>query len=95
MQLTTAQKVFVVETYLQRRSFVAVREAFRERFPDRNPQAKRTIQSNVEKYLREGTSLNLNKERSGRPRTTRSQENVKRVRELLKGQPRGISCRKN
>jgi len=95
MQLTTEQRVFAVQIYLERRSFVAVREAFRERFPDRNLPAKSTIQRNVEKYLREGTSLNLNKGRSGRIRTTRTQENINQVRELLQEQPRVISCRRN
>lgn len=95
MQLTKEQRVFVVKTFHETKSYVAVREAFGRRFPGRNPPAKRTIQKNVEKYDGNGTSLNLNKGRSGRRRTTRNQLNVDQVRQLLLNQPTGISCRRN
>jgi hypothetical protein len=53
-----------------------------------------TIWRNVSKYKTEGTSLNLNKGRSGRRRTGRSDENVRRVQEILTENPQ-ISARKN
>ncbi len=40
-----------------------------------------TVVKNCEKYEREGTSLNLNKKRSGRRRPTRSQRNIAAVRQ--------------
>ena len=95
MQLTTEQRVFVVRKYHETRSYARVKEAFRERFPERNPPANRTIQQNARKYEEEGTSLNVNKGRSGRRRTVRTLEAVNQVRELLENQPRGISCRRN
>ena len=62
----------MVKKYHEIRSITDVQEAFRQRFHDRNPPAKRTIENNVKKYEKEGTSLNLNKQRSGRRRTTRN-----------------------
>lgn len=95
MQLTVGQRTFIVRKYYETRSFLAVKEAFLQQFPERNPPSTSTIQRNVEKYEREGTSLNLNKKRSGRRRTTRSQENIEQVRLFIAAQPQGVSCRRN
>ena len=92
-QLTTAERVFVVKKYHEIRSYRAVQEQFRQAFPGRNPSTKSTIQSNVRKYDDEGTSLNLNKGRSGRRRPARTDQNIQRVQDLL-GQQQ-VSCRKN
>ena len=81
MQLTNEQRAFVVKDYYEFRSFNAVRNAFHERFPDR-------------KYELEGTSHNLNKGRSGRRRTVRTEETINVVRNLLEEHPR-VSCRRN
>ena len=70
-QFSTEQRVFMVRKYLESRSFEAMIEAFRQHFPERNPPSKSTIFRNVEKYLRNATSLNLCKGRSGRPQTAR------------------------
>ena len=43
-----------------------VQDAFRLRFPDRNPPLRNTIVDNVRKYQNTGTSLNRNKGKSGR-----------------------------
>ena len=83
VQLTTEQRVFIVECYVRSRSYVTVQREFRERFPDREPPAKRTIQENVSKYHNFGTSLNRNKGNSGRSRTARTEENITQVRNLL------------
>ena len=77
VQLIHVQRSFVVTKYHETKSYEAVRAAFQERYPDRIVLSKRTIQQNVAKYQREGTSLNLNKGRSGRMRTVRTQENRK------------------
>ena len=71
------------------------RMIFRVAFPDRNPPSKSTIQYNVRKYQQDGTSLNVNKERSGRRREARTPENIERVRELLGDQQRRVTCRRN
>ena len=42
-----------------------------------------TIWKNVKKYKTEGSSLNLNKDRSGRRRTERLKENINLLQEKL------------
>ena len=74
--LTTQQIIFVVVKYQETKSYLTVQNLFREQFPDRGPPSKTTIWKNVQKYQEHGTSLNLNKNRSGRRRTVRSEENI-------------------
>ena len=80
MQLTVEQRTFVVKKFHEFKSYVAVIEAFRQQFPGRNPPSKSTIQRNVRKYDDNGTSHNLNKDRSGRRKTVRTQQNIQQVR---------------
>ena len=42
-----------------------------------------TMQQNIKKTLSHGKSPNRNKENSGRPRTTRSEENIKCGRNMI------------
>ena len=97
VQLTTEQTVFIVINYTHTQSTTEVRNAFQQRFPDRNPPAPSTILRNVRKYLNSGTSLNLreflNKGNSGR-RTIRTAQNVDAVRNLLQQNPY-VSARRN
>ena len=95
VQLTSEQRVFVITTYTLTQSVTEVQNAFRIRFPDRNPPDKKTILKNLQKYQTTGTSLNRNKGNSGRRRTARSEENVAAVRDLLEETPRGVSARRN
>ena len=81
--------------YNRTQSLVAVQNAFRQRFPGRNPPSKNTILQNFRKYSEHGTSLNRNKNNSGRPRTARSQQNIAAVRRLLEQNPRDVSARRN
>lgn len=94
VQFSTEHRVFMVRKYFESKSFVAVIEAFRNHFPDKDPPSKSTIFRNVDKYSRDGTSLNLNKQRSGRPRTVRTQENIEVVRQTLAENPT-LSTRRN
>ena len=64
VQLAKEQRTFVVLKYQELKSFVAVQNAFRRQFPDRDPPTKSTIWKNVQKYRTEGTGLNVNKQRS-------------------------------
>ena len=82
VQLTTEQRGFVVESYIRLKS---LRE-FSDRFPEREPPVKRTIQENVSKYHAFG--LNLNNGNSGRSRTARTPENIMRVRNVLQNNAR-------
>ena len=49
----------------------------------------------VKKYKDHGTTLNPNKEFSGRRRTARTLENVQEVRTELENNPRNVSLRRN
>ena len=84
MQLTKDQRVFVVTTWTSTKSIKGVQQLFSERFPEQESTSKNTIWQNVKKYQQAGTSLNLNKGRSGRKKTARSEENIESVRNLLR-----------
>ncbi|KAF2356955.1 Protein of unknown function DUF4817 [Trinorchestia longiramus] len=94
MQLTKEQRIFIVVNFLDSYSMQHVQELFQERFPERNSPLKVTIWKNVTKYKTEGTSLNLNKGRSGRKNTERAPENVEIVHQALLANP-DTSSRKN
>ena len=84
----------MVECYILTRSPNEVILQFRGRFPHRNPPTKVTVLSNYQKYHLFGTSCNRNKGNSGLRRTTRTDENVQRVREILETDPI-VSARRN
>ena len=69
--------------------------AFKIRFPDRNPPARNTILKNVRKYQNTGTSLNRNKSNSGKRRTAQNKANIAAVKELLEENWRWLSARRN
>ncbi|KAF2344017.1 Protein of unknown function DUF4817 [Trinorchestia longiramus] len=94
MQLTKEQRIFIVEKHFQAKSFQQVILSFQEHFPERQPLTKMTIWRNITRYRTEETSLNLNKDRSGRKRTGRSEENVRIVQGALTENPQ-ISARKS
>ena len=92
-QLTPAQRAFIVLRYTEtNHNLDRVREEFRERF-DRDAPTKKTILNNVRKYREHGTSQNMNKGRSGRPKTARSEANIDRMRQSLINNPRQSSRR--
>ena len=82
-------KSFVVKSYCQtevhRGETLIPGRLFQERYPERLPPNKTTIRENVNRYLENATSLNMNKDR----------ENIDIVQEALENNPRGISCRKS
>ena len=88
MQLTIEQRIFVVTNYLWTRIFKNVHQLFEQRFRDRASPSKVTIRKNVKKYKTEGSSLNLNKDRSGHRRTERTQENINLLQVKLMENPR-------
>ncbi|KAF2361513.1 Protein of unknown function DUF4817 [Trinorchestia longiramus] len=94
MQLTKEQRTFIVEKYFQAKCFQQVIQSFQEHVPERQSPTKMTIWRNVTRCGTEGTSLNLNKGRSGRKRTGRSEENVRIIQGALTENPQ-ISARKS
>ena len=95
VQLTTQERVFIVKTYIETKSYAMVRERFQIEFPGRLPPVGSTICRNFTKYNQHGTSLNRNAVRSGRPKSGRSNENIDRVQEALEDNPDNIACRQN
>ena len=94
MQLTTEQRVFLVTEWIHSGSLQQVAQAFHRRFSDRNVPAKSTIWKIVRNYQAEGTSLNLNKGRSGRPRSIRTEDNIAAVQQQLGENPQ-VSAKRN
>ena len=47
IQLPTEQPVFVVKRYYKTSSYLEVKEAFRRRFPEKDPPTNRTIWKNI------------------------------------------------
>ena len=76
MQLIMEQRIFIVKSYYETKSYNQVQTKFRTLFPERLPPNKTRIWENVKKYKRDDISLNMNKGRSGRRITTRWQEAV-------------------
>ena len=64
-------------------------------YSERLPPNKTTIRKNVKKYEKDGTSFNMNKARSGRRITTRTQENIQAVWQALEKNHGRISARRN
>ena len=91
VQLTIQQRIFVVRTYFETKSYVEVRRLFQNEFPGRRPPTDMTIYRNVIKYSQHGTSLNRNSACSGRRRSGRSNENIDRVQEALEENPDGLA----
>ena len=94
VQFTLEERDFMVECYILTRSPNEVIRQFRGRFPHRNTPTKVTVLSDYHKYHLFGTSCNRNKGNSGLRRTTRTVENVQRVREILETDPT-VSARRN
>ena len=67
VQFTPRQRAFMVLRFAETHSAVQVQQEFRRRFGRARPTSV-TIRNNFKKYRDEGTSQNLCKQRSGRPR---------------------------
>ena len=91
MQLTSEQRIYVVTNYLKTRSFKEVPLFFEKRIRE----LKWTFEKkHVKEYKTERSTLNLNKDLSGRRRSERTQENINFLQEQLIDDPR-ISARNN
>ena len=75
-QISKEEPAFVAEKFIKRKSYIAVQAAFWQRF-NQTPPCKKTIQH----LLR--TSLNRNKDNSGRRRTAPFEEKIELVRNIL------------
>ena len=79
-QISKEERAFVVERFFERKSYIAVLAAFWQRF-NQAPPCKKPIQHS------HGTSLNRNKENSGRRKTAHSEEKIELVKNILENNP--------
>ena len=78
------QRVWVYLEHARIQNAAEVRRRWRCRWGNNIPApTKRTISTTLRKFLREATCHDLNKGRSGRPRTARTPENIELLRESL------------
>ena len=84
-QISKQERAFVVEKIFGKKKlqYIAFQAAFQQRFNQTLP-CKRTVQQNVNKYRSHRSSLNRNKESSGRRRSARSEYNIELVKNILK-----------
>jgi hypothetical protein len=96
-QFTPQQRAFLVREYHRSNNNVQrVLERFREQYPNVRCPSHKTVYNNVNKHNVNGTSCNLNKGRSGRRRTARTEENIQAVQNAVNARDVGqriISCR--
>ena len=95
MELTKEKRIFITKSYYEMKSYTQIQTESRILFPERLPPNKTTSQKIVKKYEKDGTSLNMNKGRSGRRVTTRTQENTEMVQKALEQNQERISARRN
>ena len=84
-----------MKSYYETKSYNQVQTKFRSLFSELLPPNKTTIRKSVRKYEKDRTSLNMNKERSRRRTTIRTQENIEAVRQALERNQGRISARRS
>ena len=87
---STEQRVNIVKWYFETKSIASVQTRFCTEYGvhPRNKPSKPAIWKLVKKFKSEGTILNINKGRSGRPRSVRCEGNMERVRESVMQSPK-------
>ncbi len=93
-QFTTAERVFMVNKYIDTKSPTETIRLFALQFPNSRIPDRKTILRNYTKYIIHGQSTNRNKGNSGRRRTVRTPANINRVQQALQVDPQ-VSARRN
>ena len=94
MQLTKQQRIFLFTQYSRNKSLQQIRQESELQFPEFAPPTNHTILKTCRKFQDKGIVLNLNKGNSGRIKTARTPENIKRIHEMLIENPR-VPTRRN
>ena len=94
VQLTTEQRVFVVTNFIRMQNVREVQDAFRLRFPDRNPPLRNTIVDNVRNIKTRERALIETRESQAGEEQEEVRKNIAAVRELLEENPH-VSSRRN
>ena len=92
-RLTKDQRVWVCLEYARVNNAFEVRRRWPNNWPGIQPPSDRTISATFNKFVQEGTCLNMNKGRSGRRRTARTQQNINLVQLSLQQDGRRSSRR--
>ena len=82
------KRVFIVLNYQETKIYEIVPRNFEQNFPQRISPTKKTIKRTLQKFKEHETTLNRNKENSGRERTGRTQEDVEMVQNVVDENPR-------
>lgn len=82
-RLTKDQRVWVCLEFARVNNATEVKRRWPNHWPGIQPPSDMTIKATYNKLVREGTCLNVNKGRSGRRRTARTQHNINLVRQSL------------
>lgn len=86
-RFTNEQKSFIVTSFAQNSIYEnipqVVQHLFTQKFPGRRAPSRATIFRIVKKFEEHSTIENLHKGRSGRPRSVRTPETIRRVEELV------------
>ena len=90
---STEQKTQIVKFYLKHGSAVLTQRQYRSHFKVREAPTIKTIRRLTEKFLAEGSVDNQNPGRSGRKKTSRSQEAIRKVTEHVTQTPK-VSVRR-
>ena len=88
MEYSTEQRVFIVESYHETRSFVKVQRAYRKRFNCRKAPSRSVISAIIKKFRNTGQVTNQRKGKSGRKVTKTTPENIDRVRTAIDHSPK-------
>lgn len=96
-QWTTEWRIFLVKTSYRISSYLEVREAFRRRFLEKDPPTNWIVWKNVKENTKENEHvlININKGRSGRRRTVKSEETVEVDRLYVQHNTKNVSCKRN
>jgi len=86
-------RVWVCLEFARVNNAIEVKRHWPNHWPGIQPPSDRTITATFNKFVREGTCLNLNKNRSGRRRTARTQGNINNVQQSLQQNGRRSSTR--
>jgi hypothetical protein len=88
MVYTIDQRAKMAEWYLETKSFVKTQRRYAAYFGARKPPSREIINYQVKKFTEKGTVHNVNKTRSGRERSVRSEDNIAAVRDSVIHSPK-------
>ncbi|XP_043224374.1 uncharacterized protein LOC122382732 [Amphibalanus amphitrite] len=81
------EKAKIVQFYWDSKSVVVTQRKFRSHFKTRKAPSYNSILRLTEQFVREGDLGNLSRKSSGRKKTTRTPENIEKVKHLVRKQP--------